>query len=281
MTTLSDRSIREKLIPEEDVAEAKEWFKKGEWGKIDGRILIHPFDRNMVGPFSYDLTIGDEAKLLRTGEEKNVKEEKKLRIDPGDTVLVLTQEYVGLPEKISGIVEPRARLLFDGLIVFASKVDPTWHGKLAITIKNNSNTTQTLSYGEQFCTLIFNELDKPTEKVLTKDRVPFLGQESLISRPTHATPWTPRREESVHEEDLDKIIDEFGPPFDVIRGIFKLEEKRIKKYIEEDWGRHLLREFGHEATAKAFSYLKWVTSALVIALLGMVIALLTIAIKLL
>lgn len=271
MTTLSDRSIREKLIPEEDAIEAKGWFKRGEWEKIDGRILIHPFDRNMIGPFSYDLTIGDEAKLLRTGEEKNVKVEKNLRIDPGDTVLILTQEYVGLPEKISGIVEPRARLLFDGLIVFASKVDPTWHGKLTITIKNNSNTAQTLSHGETFCTLIFNELDKPTGKVLTRDRVPFLGQESLISRPTHATPWTPRRVESVREEDLDKAINEFGPPFDVIRGMFKLEEKRIKDYIEKEWGPHVVRELGHEATSKAFSYLKWLTGTIIILLFIMVI----------
>ena len=225
MTTLSDRSIREKLIPEKDATKAKEWFKKRKWENISDRILIYPFDKDAVGPFSYDLSIGDEAKLLRTGEEINIKEEKKLRIDPGDTVLVLTQEYVGLPLKISGIIEPRARLLFDGLAISATKVDPTWHGKLAVAIRNNSNNVQTLPHGESFCTLILNELDKPVEKVLTKDRVSFLGQESLKSRPTHATPWAPRRAESVGEEDLDKIVNEFGPPFDVIRGMYPLLKK--------------------------------------------------------
>lgn len=281
MTTLSDLSIKKRLIPKKDATKAKEWFKKGEWKKIGDRILIHPFNQGMIGPFSYDLSIGDEAKLLRTGEEIEVKKGKKLKINPGDTVLVLTQEYIGLSRKISGVVEPRARLLFDGLTISATKVDPTWYGKLGVTIRNNSSTVQALPHSTSFCTLIFSELDRQVEKVLTIDRVPFLGQESLVSGPTHATRWDPKRAESVGEEDLDKVVNEFGPPFDVIRGLFKLEEKRIKKYIEEDWGRHLLREFGHEATAKAFSHLKWVTSALVIALLGIVIAMLTIVLKLL
>jgi deoxycytidine triphosphate deaminase len=274
MTTLSDQSIKERLIPEKDAAKAKEWFKKREWKNIGDRFLISPFDQDMVGPSSYDLSIGDEAKLLRTGEEINVREKKKLRIDPGDTVLILTQEYVGLSRNISGVIEPRARLLFDGLVVTATKVDPTWYGKLAIAIRNNSSNARELNYGESFCTLILNELDKQAVKILTKDRVSFLGQESLMSGPTHATPWIPKRPESVNVEDLDKIVDEFGPPFDVIRGIYPLLKEDTRRFIEREWGPHVLREYEHVATAKAFSYLKWLTSALIIALILLVIHLL-------
>lgn len=267
MTTLSDFSIKERLILEKDVIKAKKWFKKGEWGKIGNKILIHPFDRDMVGPFSYDLTIGDEAKLLRTGEEINVKKEKKLRINPGDTVLVLTQEYVGLSRKISGIVEPRARLLFNGLTISATKVDPTWYGKLGVTIRNNSSTVQALPHSTSFCTLIFSELDRQVEKVLTIDRVPFLGQESLVSGPTHTIRWIPKRAESVSEEDLDKVVNEFGPPFDVIRGMYPLLMKKIRDFIEKEWGPHILRAYRHEATSEAFSVLKWFTAAVVMVLL--------------
>jgi len=271
MTTLSDAAIKAKLIPEERATEAKEWFKKREWKKVAERILIYPFDGDKLGPLSYDLSVGDEAYSIRRGIRIDVIKEKELVIEPGETILVLTTEYVALPRTIFGMIDMRARVVFEGILAPSTKVDPTWYGKLIVGVTNHSKDSIRLRHGESFCALVLSELSKPCEKILTTDMIPFLGQESIVYQPLHVTPWTPKREEAVTKEDSDQMVSTFGPPFDTIRGMFHLLKKDTRDFIEHEWGPHVLREVEHVATSKAFSYLKWLTAAIIIALFILVI----------
>ncbi|GAI34334.1 unnamed protein product [marine sediment metagenome] len=47
---LSDKDLRERIIHDpEEAQQAKGWWKKGEWGRINNRILIDPFRQAQFG----------------------------------------------------------------------------------------------------------------------------------------------------------------------------------------------------------------------------------------
>jgi len=266
MPALSDSAVKARLIPEEKVTDAKGWFRNREWDKIGERVLLCPFHADKLGPLSYDLSVGDEAYSIRRGTRIDITKEKELVIEPGETILILTTEYVGLPRTIFGKIDMRARVVFEGILASSTKVDPTWYGKLIIGVTNHSKDSIKLRRGESFCSLILFELSKPCDKILTTDMIPFLGQESIIYQPLHVTPWTPKRSDTVTKEDLDQMVSIFGPPLDIARGMFDLLKKDTRDFVEHEWGPHVLRELEHVATSKAYSYLKWLTSAIIIVL---------------
>lgn len=271
MAVLADSEIKKLLFREEEYEMAKELYKKGLWNEINGRILIAPFDEYNLSIFTYDLTIGDEAFSTRDHSKINIKEEKELSIQPGETMLILTCEYIALPRNISGLIEMRARHVFEGVIASATKVDPTWYGKLTIAIANHSKNILKFRYGEKFCSLILMYLNTDSEKNLTKESTPYLGQESIIYIPQNIIPWIPRRPEAIKEEDLRIAIERFGAPFDVIEGMFELHYKKTKDFVENEWGPHVLREVEHVATASAYKYIKWLTSTVIVAIFILIV----------
>ena len=179
MCIISDTSLKELLIPKEKYEDAKKWFEKRDWVSIDGRILIYPFDLKNLGPFNYDLCIGDEVFALRTRRKISVSEEKEVIIEPDDVFLVLTQEYIGLPREFAASVKPRFCFVRKGIIQSMTKIDPTWFGKIVVAIINRSRKPFQLRKRLAFCTLIIHRLDKPCSKVLDPATTPALGKESI------------------------------------------------------------------------------------------------------
>jgi len=271
LTVLADLEIKQKLFLEEEYETARELYQKRLWNKINGRILIYPFDEDNLGGLGYDLTIGDEALSTRDQHKINIKEEKEINIQPGETMLILTSEYIALPKNISGLIEMKARHVFEGVIASATKIDPTWYGKLIIAIANHSKNILKFRYKEKFSTMILMYLNTDCKKILTKDTTPFLGQESIIYIPQNIIPWIPRRPEAITEEDIRMVVERFGAPFDVIEGMFNLHYKKTKDFIEKEWGPHVLREMEHVATSRAYSYLRWFTGAVIVAIFILVI----------
>lgn len=179
MCVASDTLIRELVIPEERYAESKKWFEKRDWGSIKSRVLIYPFDSRNLGPFNYDLCVGNEAFSVRTKSEILISKKKDVAIEPDDVLLVLTNEYIGLPCDYAGSVLPRFSLVREGIIQSMTKIDPTWYGKIAVAIINFSGKSLKLTYGHPFCTLILHKLDKPCSKILNLRDTPALGKESI------------------------------------------------------------------------------------------------------
>ena len=179
MSIVSDTSLKELVIPKEKYEDAKKWFEKRDWDSINGRILIYPFDVENLGPFSYDLCIGDEVFALRTQRRISMSEEKEVSIEPNDVFLVLTQEYIGLPREFAASVKPRFCFVRKGIIQSMTKIDPTWFGKIVVAITNHSKNHLQLRKGQAFCTLTIHKLDKPCSKVLNSSAVPALGKESI------------------------------------------------------------------------------------------------------
>lgn len=233
---LSDKVLRERIIQDPQEAEqAKEWWKKGEWDKIGNKIVIHPFDSYTLGACCYGLSVGEEYVSLRNPDDtKPITKGGHIRIGPGETVLILSKEYICLPKDILAMIVPRATWIFEGASLSATRIDPTWYGRLLIGFTNLAKNPVALDYGEEFCTCYFMEATE-TEKVLTRDTTNSLGREKIGSiKLTHAKQQIPLSPDRVTKDDIEEVVDLYGWPWDVVRGMFDLTKKDIGNWIEKE-----------------------------------------------
>ena len=177
---LSDTELKKRFIQDDKgILQAKEWWRKSDWNSIGNSILIDPFDEHQLGPCCYGLRVGDEYVSLRDPfNAKKIEKGQHININPSETVLILTQEYVCLPRNAVGMIVPRATWIFEGISLSATRIDPTWYGKLLIGITNMAKNPVALDYGEEFCTTYFMEIND-VSKVLTQETHRSLGRESI------------------------------------------------------------------------------------------------------
>lgn len=254
---LSDKDLRNRIIQDpEGQKQAREWWEKSEWDKIGNRILIDPFKTHALGVCSYDLSVGDEYVSLRDPHStKQLKQGEHINIGPGETVLILTEEYICLPKSATAIVIPRATWIFEGTSVCASRVEPTWYGRLLIAFTNLAKNPVALDRGEEFCTCYFMEASE-TETQLTRDKVHFLGRTKIGSiKFTHARQQKPILPDKVTQDDIDTVVDLYGWPWDVVRGMFILNRKILGDWIEKEVSSDIVAEATSAAVKTAFDQL--------------------------
>jgi len=170
---LSSADIRSLVITREDkdYARTKELFEGREWTKLreEGKekwFIIDPFDVLNLTPYTYDLAIGDEAFSCRLespssfalGDKKN-----PYKMQPGETVIVRTMEYIALPPCYSATVWPRFDVVREGIFQSMVKIDPTWYGQLGVALTNVSAAEYPIYKEKRFGTLIIYELSSPTD----------------------------------------------------------------------------------------------------------------------
>jgi deoxycytidine triphosphate deaminase len=243
MGLLSGQLIKNRLI-QVPADEARAKCEASKFDELGGGIGIYPFEEGSLGGMSYDLRVGEEAFSLRRGSKQRVSADSPLRIEPGESVIILTQEFVILSTKHAALCVSKARIMNEGVSQSSAKVDPTWFGKLMVPVTNNTKGILTLRYREPFCTLLFFELDQPVgrEGYLNRREIPFLGQESLEYEPRHSAVWRPLAPEKVREQELDEAVSLFGPPFDTVRGVVHQGLQKVIKYMEEQWSPGALRD---------------------------------------
>lgn len=243
MAGLMSRSqIIDAALDEERESEWIELFKARAFDQLTkGKgIGIFSFDKENVQPIGYDLTVGDQVFSLRKFKKIILTPpelDDSILIEPGDTVLVLTAEYIALSPHFAGVTLARASTMNEGISLSSAKVDPTWHGRLQIPITNNSRMKFKLRRGDRFCTMLLFKLDKPVEPkwYLTQEITHHLGQRTLQFEPRHGFPWHPKTGANVEKHERDELV-EFGPPFDVIRAMFEWNFERIIRHMEDRWG---------------------------------------------
>ena len=145
------------------------------------RIVIDPWDPELVQPASVDLRLGDSFRVFhnhRTAaidlrdpprnltEEVVIGAEVPFAIHPGEFVLGRTQEYVELPDDIVARIEGKSSLRRLGLIVHATAgfVDPGFRGTLTLEITNLTRVPIKLYAGLPIAQLSFMALDAPAER---------------------------------------------------------------------------------------------------------------------
>jgi len=276
---LSDGDLRKRVIQEpQEANEAKLWWEKGQWDKIGNRILIDPFKTTFLGNCTYDLSVGEEYRSLRDPRNsKPLKEREKICIGPGESVLILTEEYISLPKNVVGIIVPRARWIFEGTSICATRIDPTWYGKLVIGFTNHAKNPVELYRQEAFCTAYFMET-RDVEVALSKERVLFLGRTSIGKIDfSHALEQKLLATEKVDREDIEKVVDLYGWPWDVVRGMFVLTLKEVIDYVEKEVAPTIVQDATAAAIEKAYeNQQKWF-KILVTGLLSIFGALLVVA----
>ena len=279
MSFLSGQSIKGLLIPF-SFEEAQQKCEAEQIESLGEGVGIYPFRPASLGCMSYDLTVGDEAYSLRRATKVKIGRDSPLSFDPGETVLILTHEYLVLSPRYAALCVSRARIMNEGVSQTSAKVDPTWFGKLIVPLTNNTKRTLILSYLQPFCALLFLQLDEaiPRASFLNRKELPFLGQTTLEYSPPHAAVWQPLSPDKVKDEDVDNVVDLFGSPFDILRGAIHQGRERIIKYMEEQWSPSALRDIKYslweqeidalkKGRDKELSFIKKIFASMVVAVL--------------
>jgi deoxycytidine triphosphate deaminase len=248
---LSDRDIKARLIRgKDDVAAAIKLWEESRWDQdsLKDRIVIDPVSDKLIGPVGYELRIGAEYLSLRDPyDTKKLEENSNLIIDPGETVLVLTEEYLCLPKTIAGSVVPKARHIFTGLVLNTTRVEPTWCGKLVVGITNLGKNPRKLMRGDTFGVCQFSSCTE-VETPLTVQNTPHLGRTTIgtidfagmLPRPT-------MEPDSVTRGNMQAVVEMFGYPWDIVNGMIRRSEKEVIEHIS----REVAPDISEEAVAQA------------------------------
>lgn len=254
---LTDKELKERIIVEPSaIKEAGDWWKKSRWDKIKNSILIDPFEPEKLSLSCYDLSVGEEYVSLREPDTvKKLKQGETIRIDPFETVLILTYEYVALPKNDMGMIVPRARWIFEGSLLNATRVDPTWYGKMLVGFTNLTKSTILLGFRNTFCTCYFLRCND-VENHLTKKDVPFLGRTTIDSLTfAFARPRQLLRPQEFTREQLDAVVRSFGYPWDVVQCAIERGRDETIYYIEKEVAPRMVEDATLKVTERAYKEL--------------------------
>ena len=146
------------------VTEDIESFRtKLERSEVPSNILISPFEARSLGPTSYDLHIGERyISLTAKPGLRDIGLGRKLVIEPGEAVTLVSKEYIGLPQNIADMVFSKVSWLERGISQISTYVHPGFYGPFRETLMNQSNLTRELDHSSAFCQIVF--LDVPEAK---------------------------------------------------------------------------------------------------------------------
>lgn len=84
-----------------------------------------------------------------------------IRIEKGDTAIILTAESISLDETVSGVCLARVSHPVKGLLSSSTPIKPGWTGRLLISLYNSSNLPIEISVGEPIAVIMLSKLKKP------------------------------------------------------------------------------------------------------------------------
>lgn len=146
-----------------------------------GRILLDPYDPELVQPASVDVRLGTEFRVMRNSrithidpfepqtklmDTVSVPEGEPFVLHPGEFALGHTLETVGCPDDIVGVVNGKSSLGRLGIQVHATAgfIDPGFKGTVVLELSNVSNLPILLRPGMKVAQLVFQKLDRPAER---------------------------------------------------------------------------------------------------------------------
>jgi len=145
------------------------------WYLKSGRLVIVPYDEEIVRENGIDLRIGGEIAKLKplnkVFDTRNVAEEQVsefyevLRSDefviyPNERVLLTTLEYVKLPNDIMGFVELRSSFARLGLSIPPTIIDAGFEGNVTLEVHGSTFPIK-LYKGQRFAHVIFSKTLNP------------------------------------------------------------------------------------------------------------------------
>lgn len=143
-----------------------------------GRIVLDPYDPDLVQPASVDVRLGTEFRVMRNSRLTHIdpfEEQPRLMdivtvpegdpfvLHPGEFALGHTMETVGCPDDIVGVVNGKSSLGRLGIQVHATAgfIDPGFRGTVVLELSNVNTLPILLRPGMKVAQLVFQRLDKP------------------------------------------------------------------------------------------------------------------------
>ena len=142
-----------------------------------GRIVIDPFDDELVQPSSIDVRISHLFRVFRnhTAGVIDVKSDmtgltelvempedgsEPFMLHPGEFVLGSTLERVGVPDDLVGRVEGKSSLGRLGLLIHSTAgfIDAGFTGQITLELMNQSNMPIVLNPNMRICQLVIHQL---------------------------------------------------------------------------------------------------------------------------
>jgi deoxycytidine triphosphate deaminase len=117
-------------------------------------IVIDPFDEDGLTSIGYDLSVGEFVYSLSRGLLTPNKR-GLYKIWPGESILVLTKEFLWVSDQIGGTFHSKVSMVSQGYSHISTTLDPLWSGPLLIATSNRSSHNLTLSKGQKFVTIVF------------------------------------------------------------------------------------------------------------------------------
>jgi deoxycytidine triphosphate deaminase len=115
---------------------------------------IEPFEPALLSGCSYDLRVG---RPLRSRNRSRVFDLSKgdFSIESGECITFETMETLNFAKTaLFGFVVNKHSVLAKGLVHPITKVDPGFHGPLAVTLFNHGNKAEPIQYGQPLVSLI-------------------------------------------------------------------------------------------------------------------------------
>jgi dCTP deaminase len=181
-----------------------------------GRLVIEPFDPDLVQPSSVDLRVDDEFRVFANTrypyidvrnpmedltEVVKVKTDEPFILHPGEFVLGSTLERVSLPDDLVGRIEGKSSLGRLGLLIHSTAgfIDAGWTGHLTLELSNVANLPITIYPGMKIGQLCLFEMTSPAERPYG-ERGKYQGQRGPTPSKFHQD-FNRRPEGSLSEED--------------------------------------------------------------------------------
>lgn len=152
----------------------------------DGAAIFSPFQRELVNPASYDLTVGRDFKFLRfdarpfrvadilkpgwSDDDNWFKAELhdggSIIMPPGEFLLAHTEQYFKVPDDVAIRVEGKSTLGRAGLVVHATAgwIDPGFRGHVTMELQNVSKREIIIAPGDRIGQAAIHQLTRRAEK---------------------------------------------------------------------------------------------------------------------
>ncbi|MBF4519170.1 deoxycytidine triphosphate deaminase, partial [Flavobacterium sp. ANB] len=125
--------------------------------------VVSHFDPKRIKNGAYEMSLGSQV-FQTDSVPRSVKdliEHEKIEIKPGQFALLLTKEYVRIPEDKIAFISIKAGVKFKGLInVSGFHVDPGFEGNLLFSVYNAGPSTIILSNNKPYFPIWFAELNE-------------------------------------------------------------------------------------------------------------------------
>lgn len=128
---------------------------------LESNDVVTSFDPDKIKNGAYELALGEQVFLTSDlpREVRRVVEGGEVWIEPGQFALLLTEEYLKVPEHTIAFISIKAKMKWKGLVnVSGFHVDPGFQGKLLFSVYNAGPYRISLRRGERYFPIWFAQL---------------------------------------------------------------------------------------------------------------------------